>query len=281
MMNIDPEIKKMHRQMLWNTCRVRTTKAGGSGTIIYSKPNKKGDFETYILTCDHVIASACEVKEKFDSLVGMDRKREFRQPVSVEFFDYEQYSRCKGSKFATKATIVARNPDRDIALLKLHKTEEITPIAYLFPKDQEREIHVYDELHSCGAALGHEPITTVGQITFMDELVEGREYWMSNALGVFGDSGGSVYRYSKERDKYEFIGMPALLKISNWGFSGDPVHFMGFFVPIPRIYKFLDDNFYQFIYDENFTVEQCEELRTDQKEKMQRLVLAKFGAVEK
>jgi len=274
------DIEKMHREMLWNTVRIRAKKAGGSGTVIYSKANEKGEYLTFIFTCDHVIAGSCVIKDKFDHKTGMERKKEFREPVGVEFFDYEKLSRCRGARFATKATIVARNPEHDIALLKLHKTEQIEPIAYLFPKENTEEFHVYDPIMACGAALSHEPIITTGSITFMDELVEGREYWMSNALGVFGDSGGSVYRYSNDRNRYEFIGMPALLSISNWGFSGDPVHFMGWFVPITRLYKFLDDNHYQFIYDENYTSEQCDEAREKDLKRIEMLTLAKFGAVE-
>ena len=49
------KIGKLHKQILWTTVRVHTDKAYGSGTVIYSKPDKKGEYQTYIITCEHVI----------------------------------------------------------------------------------------------------------------------------------------------------------------------------------------------------------------------------------
>jgi len=48
-------------------------------------------------------------------------------------------------------------------------------------------------------------------------------------------------------------------------------------VPIPRIYKVLDDNFYQFIYDSKYTYEKCKELRETYKKEQEKLLIGKFG----
>ena len=112
----------------------------------------------------------------------------------------------------------------------------------------------------------------------MNELIDqGVEYWMSSAQIIFGNSGGAIFRYSVERKRYEFLGMPARISVNVAGFLTDPITHMGFFVPMPRIYKLLEDNFYQFIYDSKYTYEECQKLRESYKKEQEKLLLAKFG----
>jgi hypothetical protein len=49
------------------------------------------------------------------------------------------------------------------------------------------------------------------------------------------------------------------------GFSADPITHMGYFIPIDRIKNLLDENCYQFIYDEKYTMKKCEKMRMDKK----------------
>jgi S1-C subfamily serine protease len=273
------ECKQMHQQMLWCTVRIKTDKAWGSGTVIYSGKDKEGAYHTYVLTCHHVIADNIKVDTKFDPRVGYDIKKETRVPAEVEFFYYDKLSICQGVSGSVKADIVAYDVDADIALLELRRTgQAVDYIAKLFPKDREAEVHVFDPVWACGAALGHEPIATHGIINFMNEpMEEGIEYWMSSAQIIFGNSGGSIYRYSVIRKQYEFLGIPARVSVSMSGFSSDPITHMGFFVPITRIYKLLDENFYQFVYDEKKTYEECETEREEYIKEREKLLIAKFG----
>jgi len=91
------EIEQMHREILWPTVRIRADKAWGSGTLIYSKPDDKGKFHSYIITCHHVVADNIKLKKKFDQVVGFDVKKLVLKPVEVQFFYYENLSICKGS----------------------------------------------------------------------------------------------------------------------------------------------------------------------------------------
>ena len=50
------------------------------------------------------------------------------------------------------------------------------------------------------------------------------------------------------------------------GFSADAITHMGYFIPIDRVYKLLEDNDYQFIYDSEYSIEDCEKAR-DKKQK--------------
>ena len=272
------EVKRKHEQILWTTVRVHTDKAYGSGTVIYSGKDAKGEYHSYIATCYHVIEDNIKIKTMFDPRVGYDIKKETRIPAEVEFFYYDKLSICQGVSGSVRANIICYDVDGDIAILEIKRNAPVEWVANLFPKDKVGEIHVFDEVWACGAALAHEPIATHGEINFMNELIdEGVEYWMSSAQVIFGNSGGAMFRYSPKRDRYEFIGIPARMSISIAGFLPDPITHMGFFVPIPRIYKVLDDNFYQFIYDSKYTYEKCKELRETYKKEQEKLLIGKFG----
>lgn len=281
------EIEKRHKEILWTTVRVKApsgkgSSVWGSGTLIYSESDKKGIYHTYVLTCHHVIEEGIKVEKKWDPSVGMDVKKETRTPAEVELFYYEHLSHAKGIAGSYRAFIRSYNADQDIALLELDRTTKIEEqhLAWLFPKDLiDKEIHVFDEIYACGAAMAHKPIGTKGTITYMDEIIEDYEYWMGNAPTIFGNSGGAIFRYSPQRNRYEFIGMPARITVNIRGFSADPITHMGYFVPINRIYNILEKDHYEFIYDATKTYEQCEEERKKAAKEARRLFMSKFGEV--
>ena len=86
---------------------------------------------------------------------------------------------------------------------------------------------------------------------------------MSSAPTIFGNSGGAVYRWSGNRKKYEYIGIPSRISIQPMGFSADAITHMGYFIPIDRVYNLLDDNDYQFIYDDSKSIEDCNKARKE------------------
>jgi len=57
--------------------------------------------------------------------------------------------------------------------------------------------------------------------------------------------------------------------------------YMGYFIPIPRIYKFLENFSYQFIWDDSYTIEQCHDMRAKKKEESKKLMMSKFGSLDK
>lgn len=252
------EIQKMHEQMLYPSVRVRTGKAGGSGTVVFSGKNANGEYETYVTTNHHVVEDAIEVKRAWNSRVGKEIKKEYCKTVQVELFRYNDLSRCIGTGIGLEADIMMYDVEQDFALLKVREKEmKIDFVANIFPIAKLPEIHIYDELFAVGAALGHPPISTDGRLTYMDDEIDNFKYWMSTAATIFGNSGGSVYRQNDDGD-YEYIGIPSRISIS--GFA-DAITHMGYFIPIDRIYKLLKENDYQFIYDSNYTIEQCNKAR--------------------
>ena len=268
MANASKEIIQKHEQMFYPTVRVRTKKAGGSGTVVYSKKHKN-EVHTYVITNHHVIADSVKIEKKWDSVLKRKTDKEKLDTVFVEFFRYNNYSHTVGS-FAVEADIVAYSEvegGQDWALLRVRDKENTADwVANLFPLDDLDNVHIFDETYAVGASLGHPPVASNGMITYMDDEIDSYKYWMSSAPTIFGNSGGAVYRWSDNRKRYEYIGIPSRISIQPMGFSADAITHMGYFIPIERVYKLLEENDYQFIYDDKISIDDCNKAR-DEKQK--------------
>jgi len=265
MAKANKEIIQKHEQMFYPTVRVRTKKAGGSGTVVYSKKHKD-EVYTYVVTNHHVISDSVHIEKKWDPVLKRKVDKEILDTVNVEFFRYNNYSHTVGS-FAVEADIVAYSEvqgGQDWALLRVRdKENQADYVANLFPLDDIDNVHIFDECYAVGASLGHPPVASNGMITYMDDEIEHFKYWMSSAPTIFGNSGGAVYRWSSTRKRYDYIGIPSRISIQPMGFSADAITHMGYFIPIDRVYKLLEENDFQFIYDESVTIEDCKKSRKD------------------
>jgi len=267
---MDQKIKKCHDEVLYPTVLVRTRKASGSGTVLYSKlkDQSKSEYETYILTNHHVIDDCIKVSKEWDPMLGAEIKKETRSTVNVEFYRYKHYSRCIG-RFSVEADIVTYDKDQDVALLKLRSVEKVPAVAQLYSDDIEN-IHVFDKVVACGCQLAHPPIHTRGEIMFMDDEIDNYNYWLSNAQIIFGSSGGGIYL--DKNGKHEFIGIPSRIAMSGWS---DAITHMGYFVPVDRIFTWLKDEYYHFIYDSKVDPAKCEKLRNRKKIALKKAFLEK------
>ena len=265
MANASKEIVQKHEQMFYPTVRVRTKKAGGSGTVVYSE-KYNDEVYTYVITNHHVISDSVHVEKKWDPVLKRKVDKEILDTVYVEFFRYNNYSHTVGS-FAVEADIVAYSEvegGQDWALLRVRDKENTADwVANMFPLDDIENVHIFDEVYAVGASLGHPPVASDGHISYMDDEIEHYKYWMSSAPTIFGNSGGAVYRWSGNRKQYEYIGIPSRISIQPMGFSADAITHMGYFIPIDRVYKLLEDNDYQFIYDKSISIEDCEKARKE------------------
>ncbi|MBC8436982.1 hypothetical protein H8D85_01515 [bacterium] len=105
MAKITEEIKKKHIEMMYPTVRVRTSKSGGSGTVVYSQKHED-EWHTYVVTNHHVIADNVQVRKKWDPVKKKKMDTEILDTVQVEFFKYNNYSHCVSSE-NVEADIVA------------------------------------------------------------------------------------------------------------------------------------------------------------------------------
>jgi hypothetical protein len=243
--------------------RIRAKDAGGSGTVIYSKKGEDGFYSTLILTCDHVIAGCREVKDQWDSVLKKDRKKEILAPVIVEFFNWDGVPHGKAPlTHGTTGDIVAYNERHDIALVRLRLRDK-PPTAKLLPPKQISEVIIGSPVTIVGCALLHDPILTQGIVTHQGDIIDGFDYWMSNAQIIFGNSGGAAF--TRLNQSYYFIGIPSRIDVSGWS---TPITHLGYFSPISRIYKFFEEQMFDFLIPGSAKTEaECE---AEREERLQR-----------
>lgn len=231
---------KQHEEMLYTVVQVQSGFSRGSGTVIWSG-QRNGRWETYILTNHHVIDDSVKIEEEWDSDQGKEVKRESRDPVTALWFGYNDFSRSIGTS-GREATIEAYDKKADLALLKLREKESGVPfVAGLIPEGET--IYLFDPTFAVGSGMGRPPFATDGMVAYLDGRIDGHRYMMSTAPIIFGNSGGALFRYSGERDRYELIGVPSRGTVA--GFS--IVEHMAWSIVIETVRGFLRDNGYGFI----------------------------------
>lgn len=247
-----------HDCYIYPVVRVSDAGGSGSGTVLYSKINEDKEFSTYVLTNYHVIAGAIKVVEKFDNDLGKDVKQEKKSICHVEIFKYRDLSTPIGT-LKVEADIVIHNQEQDMALLKLRSTEEIKKVAQLLPIEQVNDIKCLDETVAVGCSLAFPPLPTTGILTRKNFQIDSLPYYMSSAQIIYGNSGGAMFD-----GQGNFIGIPSMVAIVGWG---TPVTHMGLFIPVSRVYDWLEDEYYDFIFNIAKTEKQCLEDREKEIEK--------------
>ena len=260
--------KQIIEQVLKPVVRIRTGKAIGSGTII-----KSDDDGTWILTNRHVVDDAIEYKEVWDELLRRDVKKEFTKLVEVDIPKINELGNQVALNTA-QAEIVLSNKEQDLALLRLRDDDKY-PVAKLCPKDKADKIPILSPVACCGAAMGEKPVVTFGNINGIDIEIDNYEYDLSSAPSIFGNSGGAVFTPLEDEDgnvNWYFIGVPSRIRVAVIGFSVDAITHLGYFVPIRRIYRWLTNNCYEFLWGEK-TKEECDQEREKKRERELALAL--------
>jgi len=264
------DTKQLHESILYPVVRVRTEKAGGSGTIIYSEPNPKNkeEYQTFVMTCAHVVEDAITVKKEWDSYLRKNIEKEFKKLVQVEIFDYVFMSTVNSSN-AYKAEIVAYDKAQDIAILKLQSPKQCSYIAKIIPKEEIKDVKLFTPAYASGCSLGHEPFANLGQITYLTEEIDNKLYWMTNCSSIFGNSGGAIFLAESGHQ----VGITARITGLQLGFGQDIITWMGFSVAPQRIYEFFEEQDLRFLFDDKDTYEKSMKRR----EKKQKEALLKIG----
>ena len=248
-------IQELHKRILYPVVRVRTQKAGGSGTIIYSKPDKQGKYENFVMTCAHVVDSAISTKKDWDSVLKKKIEKEFLQEVNIEVFDYVYLSTVDSSK-SYRANILAYDKHHDIAILSVDTPKPFPYVVELIPFEEIKQIRLFTPIYTAGCSLLHDPFATTGQITYMKELIENRTYYMTSGNAIFGNSGGAVYLADTGQQigiTARITGMPS--DLFGFGISFDWMTWMSFMVSPDRIYQFFNEQELKFLYDPSDTFE--------------------------
>ena len=229
-----------HEKYLYPVVRVSAGNSTGSGTIVYSKDIGDGKHSTYVLTNHHVIASAIRITDEWDSDLGKEVKKEIRAIIYVEIFKYRNLSSPVGT-MKLEADIVIYNKAEDMALVKIRLDDKMQYVATLPDKDKTEEYRVFDESIAVGCSLGWPTLPSIGIITRIGLQARSLPFDMSSAQIIFGNSGGAMFTAEGV-----LIGIPSM--IASMGWSGVVSH-MGLFIPIKRVYDWLEDEHYDFIFD--------------------------------
>lgn len=265
---MDETLKEKHEKLLYPTVRVRTNKAGGSGTVVYCEPVPAGSeeegFETYVLTNCHVINDNIKVEKKWSTLLKREVKTDILADCTVEVFDFA-YGSWESGHSAYKAEIMCYDKDMDLALLRIKSVKKFDYVATMFPKGEHmKRLRMFMDVYAVGCGLGHPPLATQGNLTggFAD-IIDNYPYWLSTAPTIYGNSGGSLYL----AHSYEFIGIPSRIAVSMAGFSADAITHLSYFIPIISIYDFLEDQIFTFLYDSGITSIECARIRKEKRDR--------------
>jgi len=259
------DLKEFHEKILYPLTLVRTSKAGGSGTVIYSEPHPDGEgYLTYVLTNHHVIEEAISFTTDYDPLVGRDVKKPVYDVVSVGFYSYRHLSK-QASVVGYQADIVHWDRSRDLALLELRDRKKADYVAKLFP-EKGKLLYIGQPAVAVGCSLGHKPLPSVGMISSLDEHIENQPRLLSSAQIIYGNSGGALFTL----DEKELIGVPCAGDVIIMGFSAQAITHLGYSIPWFVLYDFLRDGCFDFIFDESKTCEECEKRRKEKMDELQR-----------
>lgn len=264
------ELKELHQRILYPVVRVRSVEKGGSGTVIYSAPDPENaeEYQSFVLTCCHVIEDAITLKKEWDSVLKKDTKQEFKEQVSVEIFDYVYVSHVNSSN-SYKAEIVAYDKQDDLAVLRLINPKKVDYLAELVPEKNTKGIKIFTDTWVSGCSLGHDPLINPGNVTSLKEMLDQKLYWMGNGNSIFGNSGGAVFLAETGQQ----IGVTAKITTLNLGFGMDIITWMGYMIPPERIYEFFKEQDLQFLYDPKDTYKKAMARREKKEEEAKLLML--------
>ena len=241
-------VKKI-KEMLYPTDMVDLRDGAGSGTIIFSNSRKHDSWKdegiwSLVLTNHHVVSSAISISDEFDPKKGKTVKKETRRPVHIRLWDYNDYSTAVGTT-GRVGRIVAWDKDRDLALLRLDDKERVIESVAKFWPEKVGGPYLFQKTWAVGSGMGNPPYPTEGLLSGINgKDVKGRSLYLSSSPIIFGNSGGSLWAYSKKRDMYEMIGVPSMVGAYGWG---SIIPHIAWSRPITEIRAFLRENDFGFV----------------------------------
>ena len=198
----------------------------GSGIIVYSKAGL-----TLVLTNAHVVEDLIEDPDDLEDTPF----------VSVDRFKYEKNGKLIGY-FRTRAEIVAFDDANDLAMLRLRDKKVQKHVVNLPTDDELSDIGVFDDVYIIGCPLRGSPMPSKGTISAINVEFDNKEYWMTSAPIVWGNSGGGCFKYIN--DNYVVIGVPtavdSTMEITEHKIPQAIVPHLNYIVPPYRLRHFVD-----------------------------------------
>lgn len=254
-------LQQCHELCLYTEVRIKTPAALGSGTVVYQEPTpgEEGMFDTYVLTNEHVVDNLISIKKKWDTVLKREVKVDVVGHPEVHVFNFSYKSRVTGAS-AFMADIVCYDKEEDLALLRVRSTTEFKHVAQMYPEDEINKLIAFMPVWNVGCGLGGIPAITDGRLSGFGIDIDNKDFFLVTAPSIFGNSGGATFL----AETGEYIGVPARISTYPFGWGADVATHLGYSIPISRIYNFLRDQVFDFIFTEK-TSEQCEKEREERR----------------
>ncbi len=104
-----------------------------------------------------------------------------------------------------EAALVAYDAERDLALLRVTDGSILPYVAAVAPRDVQ--LQPFRKVWAIGAPMGFGPEATEGDLSGTHERFETHVYNLSSAPIYKGNSGGGLFQWSRERSRFELIGV--------------------------------------------------------------------------
>lgn len=131
-----------------------------------------------------------------------------------------------------EAAMVAYDAEHDLALLRLTDGAVLPYVAAVAPRNVQ--LQPFRKVWAVGAPLGFGPEVTEGNLSGAHERLGKQEFLLSSATIYKGNSGGGLFQWSRERTRFELIGV-------NNAIGGGIPHIV-LSVPIVYIHDFLKEH---------------------------------------
>jgi len=241
---------QQQREMSYPVVLLQINFRSGTGTVIYSGPCNKDKEEwcTYILTNDHFAEIAISVSKEKKIVEGKEIEMEVekREPIGVRWFEEDSFAWRENSPASNSAVIVVRDEELDFVLLRL-ENHSSGPHYTVFFQSRDTFIDEYYTVWAVGAGLGVRPFPTKGIIGNLTVEQGGKKYIQTDAEIIYGNSGGGLFVWSWQHNRYEMIGVPTGIPSER---RGGAVSHMGISIPIGRVRVFLKNKGFGFILEE-------------------------------
>jgi len=251
-------IQQCHELCLYPCIRVRTPKALGSGTVLFVEPSpgEEGMYDAYVLTNHHVVENLIEVKDKWNTVLQRNVKSDVLGHPDIEVFHFAYKSRVQGSA-SFQSDIMCYDQAHDLALLRVRSPEAFKYTVKMYPEKDLNKLVAFMEAWNVGCGLGGSPAITAGYLSAFGVDIDHKDFMLVTAPSIFGNSGGATFL----KETGEYIGIPARISLASMGFAQDAITHLGYSIPVSRIYEFLREQVFDFIFDPDKTSVMCAEER--------------------
>lgn len=213
--DLERDQQRMWRELVGPTVQLAGDTTVGSGVLLESRldPDAEGAYVTWLITSWHVVRDIQAGLENVDVPV----------PITIYLES--------GNRLQETAQLIEFDPVIDAALLKLNSTFAVECGARLASRERLANLQIFEPVYAVGCPLGNDPIPTSGAVTSLQNPIGDANYWMINAPGYFGNSGGGVFG----AEDHQLIGVYSKV----YTYKRGVVSHMGLIAPVTAIHEWL------------------------------------------